>query len=44
MSGETDYLVVGANPGGTKLSDAEEHDVETIDEGEFLKLLGEERS
>jgi DNA ligase (NAD+) len=41
VSGSTDYLVVGSNPGACKTRDAEEHDVETIDEGKFLKLIGE---
>lgn len=41
VSGETDYLVVGSNPGQTKTDEAEEHDVETIDEERFLELVGE---
>ncbi|MCF7855336.1 MAG: NAD-dependent DNA ligase LigA [Candidatus Pacebacteria bacterium] len=40
VSGNTDYLVVGANPGSTKQQDADKHGVNTIDEKEFLKLLG----
>ncbi len=40
VSSETDYLVVGSDPGRTKLSDAEENDVERIDEEAFLELLG----
>ena len=40
VSAETDYLVVGRDPGGTKLRDAEKHGVKTIDEKEFLRLLG----
>jgi DNA ligase (NAD+) len=43
VSGETDFLVVGAEPGGTKTDDAEKHGVERIDEQEFLKRLGRER-
>ncbi|MDG5777669.1 NAD-dependent DNA ligase LigA [Haloarculaceae archaeon H-GB2-1] len=35
VSGNTDYLVVGENPGSTKLDDAEEHGVETLDPDEF---------
>jgi DNA ligase (NAD+) len=35
VSGETDYLVVGDNPGGTKVEDAREHGVERLDEEEF---------
>ena len=41
VSSNTDYLVVGSEPGDTKLADAEEHDVETLDEEGFLELLGE---
>ncbi|MFW6162348.1 MAG: NAD-dependent DNA ligase LigA, partial [Planctomycetota bacterium] len=41
VSSETDYLVVGADPGSSKTEDAEEHGTETIDEDAFLKLLGE---
>ncbi len=41
VSSNTDYLVVGSDPGSTKLDDAREHDVETIDEDAFLELLGE---
>jgi DNA ligase (NAD+) len=39
VSGNTDYVVVGANP-GSKLRDAERLKVRTIDETEFEKLLG----
>ena len=35
VSGETDYLVVGENPGTTKREQADEHGVETIGEDEF---------
>ena len=35
VSGETDYLVVGENPGATKREQAEENNVETLDEDEF---------
>jgi DNA ligase (NAD+) len=35
VSGETDYLVVGAGPGETKRADAEEYDVPTLDVGTF---------
>lgn len=41
VSSNTDYLVVGSDPGDTKLEDARKHDVETLDEEEFLDLLGE---
>jgi DNA ligase (NAD+) len=39
VSGNTDLLVIGANPGSTKTADAEKHGVKTIDEPEFLELL-----
>jgi DNA ligase (NAD+) len=39
VSGNTNYVVVGANP-GSKLRDAERLKVKTIDETEFKKLLG----
>jgi DNA ligase (NAD+) len=42
VSSHTDALVVGSDPGSTKLADAEEHNVPTIDEEEFLKKLGTE--
>ena len=38
VSGETDYVVVGEDP-GSKADDAEELGVETLDEGRFLELL-----
>ncbi len=41
VSGNTDYLVVGENPGRRKRDDADEHDVETVSETEFLTLLKE---
>lgn len=40
VSGNTDYLVVGADPGGRKTDQARRYDVETIDEEAFLKLIG----
>jgi len=39
VSGNTDYLVLGDNPGQRKQDDAEEHDVETLSEAEFEALL-----
>ncbi len=39
VSANTDYLVVGENPGRNKLEDANEHDVTEIDEKKFLKLI-----
>ncbi len=43
VSSETDFLVVGADPGGTKTREAEEQGVETVDEQEFLARLGRAR-
>jgi len=39
VSGNTDYLVVGENPGQRKRDDADEHGVETLDEEGFVALL-----
>jgi DNA ligase (NAD+) len=39
VSGNTDFLVVGKNPGSTKTSDAEEHDVKVVDESYFLEKI-----
>jgi DNA ligase (NAD+) len=39
VSGNTDYLVVGENPGQSKPNDAEENDVPILDESEFWTLL-----
>ncbi|PSP33517.1 DNA ligase (NAD(+)) LigA [Halobacteriales archaeon QH_10_67_22] len=41
VSGNTDYLVVGADPGQRKREDAAEHGVETLDEAEFVAVLEE---
>jgi DNA ligase (NAD+) len=41
VSGNTDYLVVGADPGQRKRENAEEHGVETLDEAEFVAVLEE---
>jgi len=38
VSGETDYLVAGEGP-GSKLREAQETNVEILDEAEFEKLL-----
>ena len=40
VSGKTHYLVVGSNPGGTKIRAAEKHGTRIIDQAEFLKILG----
>ena len=39
VSGNTDYLVVGENPGQSKRADAEENDVPIIDQSAFETLL-----
>jgi len=39
-SSETDYLVIGENPGSTKLREAKKEKVEIIEEEEFLGMLG----
>jgi DNA ligase (NAD+) len=41
VSGNTDYLVVGDDPGRRKREAAADHDVPTLDEGEFEALLDE---
>ncbi|RLM88710.1 NAD-dependent DNA ligase LigA [Haloarcula sp. Atlit-7R] len=41
VSGNTDYLVLGDNPGQRKQDDAAEHDVATLSEAEFEELLAE---
>ena len=41
VSGNTDYLVAGDNPGATKRDDARAEDVQIIDEEEFLALMAE---
>ncbi|WP_439028021.1 NAD-dependent DNA ligase LigA [Haloarchaeobius sp. DT45] len=41
VSGNTDYLVVGDNPGQSKRDDADANDVPTIDEDEFWDVLAE---
>ncbi len=43
VSAKTDYLVVGSDPGENKQKDADAHGVKRIDEGEFLKLLGQKK-
>ncbi|MFC6731262.1 NAD-dependent DNA ligase LigA [Haladaptatus sp. DYSN1] len=39
VSGNTDYLVAGENPGASKTNDAEENDVPILDEKAFWDLL-----
>ena len=41
VSGNTDYLVVGSNPGQRKREDAAENDVEELSETAFEELLSE---
>jgi DNA ligase (NAD+) len=43
VSARTDYLVVGSDPGDTKLRDARSAGVQTIDEKHFRKLVFAER-
>jgi DNA ligase (NAD+) len=43
VSGETDYLVVGAEPGG-KLDEARKRGVRIIDENEFESLVSSQES
>ena len=40
VSANTDYLVAGAKPGGTKMRAAEKHKTSILDEQAFLKLVG----
>ena len=40
VSGNTDYLVVGANPGASKTKAAQKYGTPTLGEAEFLKLVG----
>ncbi|MDY6788049.1 MAG: NAD-dependent DNA ligase LigA [candidate division WOR-3 bacterium] len=40
VSANTDYLLRGSQP-GSKLKKAEEHNIEIIDEEEYLKMIGE---
>jgi DNA ligase (NAD+) len=40
VSANTDYLVFGAKPGGTKMRAAEKHKTPILDENAFLKLVG----
>jgi len=41
VSGNTDYLVVGDNPGRSKRDAADEHGVRTLDQSEFERVLTE---
>jgi DNA ligase (NAD+) len=41
VSGNTDYLVVGENPGTTKRADADDEDVPELSPAEFRDLLEE---
>lgn len=41
VSGATDYLVAGENPGGNKLDGAAENDVTVLDESEFCAFLSD---
>ena len=39
VSGNTDYLIVGSNPGGKKLGAAMQHGTRIVTESEFIKML-----
>lgn len=39
VSGNTDYVVAGEEPGQNKMDDAKKFEVKTIDEKEFLKMM-----
>jgi len=41
VSGNTDYLIAGENPGATKQEDARDNDAPILDEDEFWALLAE---
>ena len=41
VSGNTDYLIAGENPGATKVGDAEERGVEVLDQEGFEEVLEE---
>jgi DNA ligase (NAD+) len=41
VSKKTDYLVVGADPGGSKFNKAQEIGTEQIDEAALVELLGD---
>jgi DNA ligase (NAD+) len=43
VSEQTDFLVVGSDPGARKQADAREHGVKRIDERQFLEKLGRSR-
>jgi DNA ligase (NAD+) len=40
VSKSTDYLVVGASPGASKTKAAQKYGTPTLQEAEFLKLVG----
>jgi DNA ligase (NAD+) len=40
VSRETDYLVVGSDPGSNKMQAAEKYKTPILDEAAFLKLVG----
>lgn len=42
VSGNTDYLVTGENPGSTKTSNAEDHGTPTLNEEDFCRLIEDE--
>ncbi|MFB6356175.1 MAG: BRCT domain-containing protein, partial [bacterium] len=42
VSGNTDYLVAGNNPGSTKMSDAEEQGTPILQEEDFYEFIEDE--
>ncbi len=40
VSSNTDYVVVGANPGGSKIQQAQQHTITQLTENQFQQLLG----
>ena len=38
---DTDYLVIGENPGASKIKNAEKYGVKVINENELINILGE---
>jgi DNA ligase (NAD+) len=44
VSRSTSFVVVGANPGATKYDKAQALGIETVDEKDFLRRLGERRT
>jgi DNA ligase (NAD+) len=41
VSAKTDFLVIGMNVGSAKMKAAEKHDVQLLEEDEYLKMIGD---